>query len=431
MIRGLFAVKKTIVVLLLVILVAGCGVERAVPEPVNDEPEVVLDVWHLWLAENDGNAVAFGKALEAYRALHPEVQIRIDSTENEAYKTKKRTALSANEAPDVFFSWGAGFAEQMVKAGLVEELTQYLDEETLSRLDMTAANNFIYEDGLYGLPFVTWVGILYCNEEMFREADLKLPDTMEDLYKAIGRFREQGIVPIAVGAKDAWTAMFYQNAATLRTAGVQLSEEALNNEVAFDSQPFIEGAQMVVDLIDSGAFDKDCLALTVDEAKVSFLTGQVPMIFQGSWMTAEIQNPEFSEVVGKVVAKNFPAIEGGLYNKQMLGGAIDGLMMSSSSDNKEEAAEFIAFVTEYMAKESFLNGSGMPAWEIDVSGETIDPLVEEIMGLMDASDGYIVAWDTYLSTQDADWHLALIQDLFAGIQTAESFVKEMDKINAE
>lgn len=68
--------------------------------------DVTLDVWHLWTTENDGNAVSFAKALEEYRADHPNVTVNIDATENEAYKTKIKTAISANEAPDVFFLLG-------------------------------------------------------------------------------------------------------------------------------------------------------------------------------------------------------------------------------------------------------------------------------------------------------------------------------------
>lgn len=69
---------------------------------VSEDEKIVLDVWHLWVGENDGNAIDFDKAVKAYEADHPGVEIRQDSTHNEAYKTKIKTALSANEAPDVF-----------------------------------------------------------------------------------------------------------------------------------------------------------------------------------------------------------------------------------------------------------------------------------------------------------------------------------------
>lgn len=432
--RTLCRVMQSMIYLTLLAMLTACGLDNNGTQSVviqGDIPDdkIVLDVWHLWITEDDGNAIAFNKALEAYEKVHPEVEIREDSTENEAYKTKIKTAFSVNEAPDVFFSWGAGFAKSLVEAGLVEEITEHLSEDALENLHMNAVNNFTYGDKLYGLPFVSWIGILYCNVEMFEEADIKIPETINELFIAIELFREKGIVPMSVGAKDTWAAALYQNAATMRTAGVVRSEGALSKEMSFDRKPFVDGAQMVIDLVENEAFDASCLAFTYDEAKVAFLSGEVPMIYQGSWMAAEIQNTEFSDVVGKVVAKNFPAIKGGAYNNQYLGGAIDGLMMSSMSENKEEAAEFIAFITEYMAKESFIQGSGIPVWEIDTSGEEIDSLVKQIVDLAGEADGFILAWDTYLSGDDVSWHLALIQELFAGIITADEFAEKMQKLN--
>ncbi len=421
--------------MLLAFLVASCmgGNQQTRQEEGIDpaDEKIVLDVWHLWVGENDGNAIGFDKAVKAYEADHPGVEIRQDSTHNEAYKTKIKTALSANEAPDVFFSWGAGFAKPFVEAGLVEEISGYLSEETMEKLQKPLAGNFTFDGGLYGLPFVSYMGVLYCNEEMFAQAGVKIPETIDDLYEAVTAFRKQGIVPMALGVKETWTAMFYQNIATMRTTGIDTVTLALNKEASFDSQSFINGAQIVVDLIELGAFDDNAMAYTGEEAKVTFLSGQVPMIFQGSWMSAEIQNERYSDVVDKVVAKNFPGIPGGKYNNQLLGGAIDGFMVSKSSEHKEVAADFVAFISEYMAKESFLNGAGLSPWDIDIEDAEIDPLVEQILELAEESDGYLVAWDTYLSGEDVKWHLELIQEMFAGMIGAEEFAKKMQVINED
>lgn len=390
--------------------------------------QVTLDVWHVWTTVGDGNAVAFKKVLAAYEADHPNVTINALGNENEAYKSLIRTAMSANEIPDVFFSWGAGFARPFVESGRVAVITDYLSEDALQDLHPNAGSNFTYDDNLYGLPFISWMGILYCNEDMFRQAGVKVPDTMDDLYMAINAFNDRGIVPISVGAKDAWDAMFFQNVATIRTAGINASKQALNKEISFNQKAFIEGNQLVIDMVEAGAFDPNCLALTYDEAKMVFLNGESPMIYQGSWFAAEIQNPEISKVAGKIVAKNFPALEGGAYNNEFLGGAIDGLMLSETSTNKEVAADFIAYITEGMSRESFLLGSGLPVWEIDVEGEAIDPLVKEIVELSENSDGYLVAWDTYLTGTDAIRHLALVQEIFAKLKSAEAFAQEMDAL---
>ncbi|WP_105616754.1 extracellular solute-binding protein [Vallitalea okinawensis] len=444
----MFKKMKKLVALMLVFVLAisvvGCGSEeesakagnKAKTEDVSNsegssstDEEITLDVWHLWTTESDGNAVSFAKALEMYKTEHPNVTINIDATENEAYKTKIKTAISANEAPDVFFTWGAGFSQAFVDAGQVAKITDYLPEDALENLNMSAANNFTYNDGLYGLPFISWVGVLYCNEEMFDAAGVKVPDTMDELFAAIEAFNGQGVIPITVGAKDAWNAMFFQNVATVRTAGTEMSTQALKKNISYNQKEFVDGAQILVDLVAADAFDPSALALTYDEAKIAFLNAQSPMMFMGSWLAGEVQNPELSQVVNKVVAKNFPAIEGGSYNNEFLGGAIDGLMVSESSEHKEVAAEFVAYITEKMSRESFLQGAGIPVWNIDVEGEVVDPLVQQIVDLSTESEGYIVAWDTFLSGSDVSTHLTLVQEVFAEMKTAEEFAEGMQTLN--
>ena len=82
-----------------------------------------------------------------------------------------------------------------------------------------------------------------------------------------------------------------------------------------------------------------------------------------------------------------------------------------------------------MAKESFLQGSGIPVWDFDTSEEEIDPLVEQIVELAAEADGFIVAWDTYLTGDDVSRHLTLIEELFAGIRTADAFAEGMQELN--
>jgi len=423
--------KKIIISLLVLSMVFSLSACEDKAEDVTDSTveKVTLEVWHLWTTENDGNAIAFNKALDEYRADHPNVTINIDATENEAYKTKIKTAISANEAPDVFFSWGAGFAKPFVEAGQVAVITDYLPDGALDDLIMGTTNNFLYDGALYGLPYISWVGVLYCNEEMFEKADVKIPDTFEELMTAIYTFKGEGIIPITVAAKDAWTAMFFQNAATLRTVGAEVSTQALMKEVSFNQDGFIQGAQMVLDMVEAGAFDASALAYTYDEAKIAFLNGESPMMYQGSWFAGEIQNPDLSDIVGKVTVRNFPAIVGGSFNNEFLGGAIDGLMVSEKCEHKEVAAEFVAYITERMSRESFLQGAGLPTWHVDVTGETIDPLVQEILDLAAGATGYIVAWDTFLSGADVTTHLSLVQELIGDSITAKEFVEGMQALN--
>jgi len=388
-----------------------------------------LNVWHLWTTESDANAKSFNIVLKEWQALHPDVEVVIDATENEAYKTKIKTAMAANEVPDVFFAWGGGFAKPFVEAGQVLALDDYLADGTKDRLLGGALDNVTYGGKTYGLTFIQWVGTLYCNKEMFDASGVAIPTTNAELLAAVEAFKAKGIVPFTVGAKDGWPAMFYQNVYAVRTAGAQLSNEALSGAATFDAPEFVASAKYLDDLVKAGAFDPGALALTYDEAKIPFLAGQVPMLYQGSWFAGEIQDPTLSQVVDKVVAVNWPAIEGGKGEpSQILGGAIDCLMVSNNAKDKDLAVEFVKYITENMSRESFKLGAGIATWKIDMTGIEVSPLVQNIIDFAAKSTGSVLAWDTFLSGEAAERHKSLVQEIFAGQLTPENFAAEMAKL---
>ncbi len=393
------------------------------------EGKKTLNVWHLWTTESDANAKSFNIVLKEWQALHPDVEVVIDATENEAYKTKLKTAMAANEVPDVFFAWGGGFAKPFVEAGQVLALDDYLADGTKDRLLGGALDNVTYGGKTYGLTFIQWVGTLYCNKEMFDLNGVAIPTTNEELMAAVEAFKAKGIVPFTVGAKDGWPAMFYQNVYAVRTAGAKLSNEALSGATTFNAPEFVASAKYLDDLVKAGAFDPGALALTYDEAKIPFLAGQVPMLYQGSWFAGEIQDPTLSQVVDKVVAVNWPAVADGKGDAtQILGGAIDSLMVSNNAKDKDLAVEFVKYITENMSRESFKLGAGIATWKIDMTGIEVSALVQNIIDFAAKSTGSVLAWDTFLSGEAAERHKSLVQEIFAGQLPPENFAAEMEKL---
>ena len=391
-----------------------------------------LNVWHLWTTETDANAKSFNIVLKQWQELHPDVEVVIDATENEAYKTKLKTAMAANEVPDVFFAWGGGFAKPFVEAGQVLALDDYLADGTRDRLLGGALDNVTYGGKTYGLTFIQWVGTLYCNKELFDANSVKIPTTNDELLAAVAAFKAKGIVPFTVGAKDGWPAMFYQNVYAVRTAGAKLSNEALAGASTFNAPEFVQSAKYLDDLVKAGAFDPGALALTYDEAKIPFLAGQVPMIYIGSWLAGEIQDPKLSQVVDKVVAVNWPSIADGKGEAtEILGGAIDSLMVSNNAKDKDLAVEFVKYITENMSRESFKLGAGIATWKIDMTGITVSPLVQNIIDIASKSTASVLAWDTFLSGEAAERHKSLVQEIFAGQLTPENFAVEMEKLQQQ
>jgi len=382
---------------------------------------ITLTMWDD--AASEENARVIAPIIERWNAENPDVQIVRDAVDVESYKMKLKTAIAANEAPDIFFGWGAGFSQPFVEAGKILELDSYLSEGIKSNLKGGVLENCIYDGKTYALPYNAWYGVLYCNTELFEKYNLELPKTYDDLLNVSKSFREQGVGAIGVGVSEGWTAMFYQNILAVSAAGADETNKALGGTGRYDSDEMLLAAKQLKELVDAGAFIDGYMGLNYDEFMALFKQGDIPMVYQGSWEAGEMVMEEYP-VAGKVVPIKFPSD-----NNYYLGGAIDIYMVNSETKYKEEAVRAIEFIAQEMSKGSFEEGIGLPVYNDELDQSTLDPVTAEIIELTSQAEGLVLAWDTFLSPDEAQIHLDLVQALFAGVKTPEEFVAEMQAIN--
>lgn len=402
--------------------------EEPKKEEAKKEEKATLKVWTLWTeSTEDTNKKAFYRVMENAKKDLPNITIEHDAAENEAYKTKIKTAIAANEAPDVFFAWGAGFVKPFVEAGKVLPLDEYLGD-VKDKINGGANTFFTFDGKTYGLTAYQWVASLYCNKELFEQNGVKMPDTYDELLAAVKAFRAKGIAPITVGEKDRWPGMFWQNAFAIRTGGAQLSQDALAKKASFDQAAFVESAAKLKELVDAKAFIDGNMGLTYDEGNAAFIEGKVPMYYMGNWFAGNIQAAD-SKVKDKIVVKKFPELTGGKPTTEYLGGSIDGFCVSNETKNKDAAVKAVKYFAEGMAKDLASTGDGLPTWKVPPATGDINPVTKQIIEMTSDATGFVLAWDTFLEGADAEAHKNLVAQIFGGKITPENFAKEMQKLN--
>ena len=433
---GNFKYKLHIVgMLAMVLLLTACGSITGAAGMVDKKgaaapgKQITLKMWHIWVTDSESNKKPFEKAVHDWNAANPLVQIELEATENETYKTKIRTAIAVNEAPDIFYSWGAGVAKPFVEAGKVLPLDVYLNDGTKDRLLPGSLDYFTYDGKIYGLPIYIIAGLFYCNQELFDKNGIRIPETYDELLEAVKGFKQKGIIPMTVGEKDGWPGIFYQNILAIRTAGTRLCNQALDKQETFDQPAFIESAQRLRELIQAGAFDSRCMNLTRDESELDFKEGRVAMYYNGSWLAGSLESEE-CPVKGKITVRNFPVLQNsGGDPDGFLGGAIDTFMISANTRHRDEAAAALKTNVESFCRESYLSGAGIPAWKLNVDESQVSPLAADISRLLKSSTGFVLAWDTFLTASEAQTHINLVADIFADKLSAEEFAAEMQKLN--
>lgn len=419
--------KKVIIFALFLIsttmLFAGANSESS----SGGDEVITLTLWDIMVNAEEERAIK--PAIEKWNAENPNVQIVRDSLDDESYKMKLKTAIAADEAPDLFFTWGGGFSKPFVEAGKVLPLDDYIDPAVLDRTIQGANDYATYDGKLYGLTYSTWVGVLYCNQEMFDKYDLEIPETFSDLLEVIAVFKANDIDPIGVGASERWTSMFYHNILALRTAGADRSNSALEGNVDFTDPDFVLAAEKLKELVDAGAFNNGFMGMNFDEFKALFLAGKIPMIYQGNWVAGECEL-EDSKVKGKIVVTHFPSIEDSSASPyDFLGGALDTFMVSANTEHKEEAVRALEFLCEYQSKAGFELGMGLPTFKGELDMSKTDAVTAQIVELANDATGFTLAWDTFFTGEDTELHLDLVQELFAGLITPEEFSAQMQTIN--
>ena len=388
--------------------------------------KVTLTFWNNYT--NDTQHV-MANTIKQWNTDNPNIQIDANSTENNAYKTKIKTAIAGNSAPDIIYSWAGGFTKTFVDAGKILPLDEYLNDGTKDKLLTGALTNITFGGKVYGLTYNQQAGALYVNNDLFKQNGVKIPTTFDELLTAVKTFKGKGITPMCVGEKDQWPGMWYYDMIALRSAGASACLDALNKKASYDQAPFTDAAQKLEDLVSAGAFSKDVLSVTRDDSVAQFTQGKIPMYFGGNFDAQLIDE----SLKGKVSAVKFPTISGGKgVDTEYLGGGADALLVSANTKYKEQAVKAVKYLAEKFSSGMYLIGGGLPEWKYDSLDQTkIDPLSKQIMDdIVKGSTGSVPAWDLYLIGDDAQTHLDLVQKLFGKTITPADYSKQMQqKIN--
>lgn len=373
----------------------GCGNSDSKSEGKKDDGTITLNVWHQW--SNDTNELKgrYEEAVKAYEKDNPNVKIKTETLDTEAYKTKINAEFAGDaKGIDVFYWWGAGTAKKLVDAGKVMALDDYLTDDVKSRMVEGSTSAFEYDGKLYSTPMFSWYMTLFCNKTLFDKAGAKLPETYDELVDAVKKLKTlDGVTPLAAGAKDGWNAAFVYQALALREVG------------AFGENPLEQGN---------------------DDANAAFENGKAAMRIMGSWFANNVYTDEAATInPEEVVALKIPMIsDGNGESTDYCGGYVESFWVNNNTKYKEEAAKFCIYINEKMGVASYETGSGFSGWTTKADESKLNPLFIQIKDLLAEGKQGVLAWDTSLEAEPAAVHNEQVQTLFADGADINEFIDE-------
>ncbi|MBJ3774222.1 ABC transporter substrate-binding protein [Acuticoccus mangrovi] len=230
-----------------------------------------LTLWSHW-ADQTAKVKFVEDAARAFEAAHPGVTIKISWYQKEPLYAALKTALSAGQAPDIFYA--ETDQTEYMKTGLILDLKDKLNWDAI---EPWAQEVWGYDGGVYGFPLEAWTVETYTNEGMLEELGIAIPvDGLEGeaFVEAVKTIAGAGMTPMAQGVGDRpYPGAFLTHEILVKRLGKADYESLLKGEGVEWSDPRVrEALEYAKEIIDAGAFPASFSSIKLGEAHRYFHT---------------------------------------------------------------------------------------------------------------------------------------------------------------
>lgn len=257
----------------------------------------------------------YNDIINEFKSKHPEVTIIDDSQGDEsAFNNILTTDIASGTMANIFRIQGVANLSDYIDNGLLLNLQPYLDADKEWSGGFTEGSLSYYQvpghEGTYAIPMESGLIGVYYNEMLFKKAGIeKFPETWEQLLDAIAKLKENGIIPIAMGAQSTYMAGHLHDQIFYKWMGTEAAKLLGNREMKWTDEGVVKTLQFEKDLIDAGAFDPSAAGITDNIALTQFQQGEAAMVITGPWNISTFTDKSATPVSDSIKVAKFPYFE--------------------------------------------------------------------------------------------------------------------------
>ena len=405
--------KKALALILTLCMVLSLGIAAFA-----DTTDITM--WCI-ATESDSNRASYEKAIEEVTAAHPEVNFTWEAIENQAYKTKIKAAVAADEMPDIFFTWACAFLGDFVEAGRVYCLDDaYKAFE--GQLSEAMMGNTTYDGKHYGVPTTMNIVGLFANMDILKANGYdEVPGSYEEFIACCDALKANGIIPFGCSGKETWCVTEYLESIIEKSCGAQVLGDIFAGKATWANDDVAAAVDTFQSLVTNEYFDPDGIALSNDEVKANFMAGKYAFYMNGTWNCADFAaNPDLKD---KVVVAEFPVINADKATLgQLIGGPSDTLAVAASANNPELTAQFCIELGKAICHYGYLDGCGLPAWNVDYDASSVNALTQTVAEICANANAYVLFGDTAMSADTANTYLDYVAMVYGCEVNGADFV---------
>jgi multiple sugar transport system substrate-binding protein len=257
------------------------------------------------------------EGIARFESQHPDVKIQATQEQFEVHHNKMQTRFAAGNPPDIVHV-STRFYFDLAARGLLEPLDSYLAKDDILKDWIPLQKTMVVGGKTYGVLLLNHLYAMYYNEQMFKEAGVSPPKTMDDLGQAAKRLTtgpgRYGISLVTAPSTD----MYLEFSKLLGGLG---GDWTPGGKLTVNSPEAVQALTFYRGLVQSGYAPRNQLAAN---ARLLFFTGKTAMIIDGPFILAmKAKAPDTVKPYVRVMLPPF---------KRILTGQATSISMAASLD---------------------------------------------------------------------------------------------------
>jgi raffinose/stachyose/melibiose transport system substrate-binding protein len=251
------------------------------------------------------------------------------------------------------------------------------------------------------VPFQFNVEGIFYNKKIFAEHGITVPTTFTELLADSAKLKAAGVTPItASGNASGWTISRWIGILLYRELGPNAMEDIENGSAKLTDADYVWAAQQVADMGKDGYFANGITSLTYSQSVDQFLTGGAAMMYNGSWLLAEINSSQNTQG-NNIGFMPFPAVAGGK-------GTIDQYPANTGSPNVINAKLYgtngkawLKCIAENYGSASLKDQGTFSGFKVNTPVSNLSPLSQQVQSIISTASTSVL-WFEALFDQKAN-----------------------------
>ena len=297
----------------------------------------------LVIASNASDAApkkAFEDIVAKFQAANPDIEVVLNTTEHEAFKTAIRTILAADKGPDVATWFAGNRMAGFVSDGLFANISDVWASEGWGSSMASTMPSVTFNGKQYAVPYSYYQWGIYYRKDIYEANGISIPKTYDEFLDNCKKLKAKGIASVAIGTKYLWTAAGWFDYINMRTNGLDYHINLMLGKTKYTDQGVVNTFKNWARAIDAGCFMDDHQNYSWQEAQPPLINGEAASYLIGNFIVNNL--PE--ETQAQLDFYQFPPIDPSLELGEDAPTEI--IFMPANAQNVENGKKFMAFFAQ-------------------------------------------------------------------------------------